>query len=95
MLLTDEPGVYREGAYGIRLENMILVDEAFENEFGIFMKFEPMTYCHFERDLMDKKILSEKEKDWINAYHAKVYEKLSPILDQDLASWLKEKTQPL
>jgi len=95
MLLTDEPGVYREGAYGIRLENMILVDEAFENEFGIFMKFEPMTYCHFERDLMDKKILSEKEKDWINAYHAKVYEKLSPILDQDVASWLKEKTQPL
>ena len=95
MLLTDEPGIYREGAYGIRLENMILVDEAFENEFGIFMKFENMTYCHFERDLMDKRILSEKEKDWINAYHAMVYEKLSPNLDQAVASWLKGKTQSL
>ena len=95
MVLTNEPGVYREGAYGIRLENMILVDQAFENEFGIFLKFENLTYCHFERDLIDKKMLSKKEKDWINAYHAMVYEKLSPRLDQDVALWLKEKTRPI
>ena len=95
MVLTNEPGVYREGAYGIRLENMILVDQAFENEFGTFMKFETLTYCHFERNLIDKNILSQGEKDWINAYHAMVYENLSPNLDQDVALWLKEKTRPL
>ncbi|MCK5164024.1 MAG: aminopeptidase P family protein [Desulfobacula sp.] len=95
MVLTDEPGVYRQGAYGIRLENMILVDQAFENEFGTFMKFENMTYCHFERTLIDRRMLSKEEKDWINAYHAMVYEKLSPNLNQDVTSWLKEKTRPL
>ncbi|MCD4720446.1 MAG: aminopeptidase P family protein [Desulfobacula sp.] len=95
MVLTNEPGVYREGAYGIRLENMILVDQAFENEFGTFMKFENMTVCHFERTLIDKDMLSMEEKDWINAYHAMVYEKLSPNLDQDVALWLNEKTKEL
>ena len=93
MLLTNEPGLYREGAYGIRLENMILVDQAFENEFGIFMKFETLTNCHFESNLIDPNLLSKDEKDWINTYHAKVYEKLSPNLDKDVASWLKEKTR--
>ncbi|MBC8441792.1 MAG: aminopeptidase P family protein [Deltaproteobacteria bacterium] len=95
MVLTNEPGLYREGAYGIRLENMILVDQAFENEFGIFMKFETLTNCHFERNLIDPNLLSKDEKDWINTYHAKVYEKLSPSLDKDVASWFKEKTRPI
>lgn len=93
MVLTNEPGVYREGGYGIRLENMILVDQAFENEFGTFMKFENLTYCHFENNLIDREMLSGEEKEWINAYHTLVYEKLSPELDQDAASWLKEKTR--
>ncbi len=95
MVLTNEPGVYREGAYGIRLENMILVDQAFENEFGTFMKFETLTNCHFERNLIDPNLLSKDEKDWINTYHERVYEKLSPKLDKDVASWLKGKTRPI
>lgn len=95
MLLTNEPGLYREGAYGIRLENMILVGPALENEFGTFMKFETLTYCHFEKDLIDKKLLTESERDWINTYHARVYEKLSPCLDPKVASWLREKTGPI
>ena len=95
MVLTNEPGVYREGAYGIRLENMILVDQAFENEFGTFMKFETLTICHFERTLIEREMLSEEEKDWINTYHARVYETLSPHMDQDVAVWLKEKTRPV
>ncbi len=93
MVLTNEPGLYREGAYGIRLENMILVDQAFENEFGTFMKFETLTNCHFERNLIDPDLLSQDEKDWINAYHANVYEKLSPRMEKEVASWLKEKTR--
>ncbi|MBU0464501.1 MAG: aminopeptidase P family protein [Proteobacteria bacterium] len=95
MLLTNEPGLYREGAYGIRLENMILVDQAFENEFGTFMKFETLTNCHFERNLIDPNLLSKDEKDWINTYHDRVYKKLSPSLDKDVASWLKEKTRSI
>ncbi len=95
MVLTNEPGLYREGEYGIRLENMILVDKAFENEFGIFMKFENLTYCHFERNLIDKDMLSKDEVDWVNNYHAGVFEKLSPNLDKDVSSWLKEKIKLL
>ncbi|MBU1345195.1 MAG: aminopeptidase P family protein [Proteobacteria bacterium] len=95
MVLTNEPGIYREGAYGIRLENMILVDQAVENEFGTFMKFETLTCCHFERTLIDKNRLSKDEKNWINAYHSWVCEKLSPVLDKDVASWLKDKTRPI
>jgi len=95
MLLTNEPGVYREGGYGIRLENQILVDEAFENEFGAFLKFENVTFCHFERDLIDPGLLSQKEKEWVNAYHQEVFEKVSQYLDKDVVAWLKEKTRPV
>jgi len=95
MVLTNEPGVYRQGAYGIRLENMILVDDAFENEFGPFLKFETITYCHFERTLIDRDMLSNEETEWINDYHDMVYEKLSPSLDPNVALWLKEKTKVL
>lgn len=95
MLLTNEPGIYREGQYGIRLENMVLVKEAFENEFGKFFEFEQMTYCHFERDLIDPGLLNENEKDWLNAYHVRVYEELEPQLDKTTASWLKTKTEVL
>jgi Xaa-Pro aminopeptidase len=95
MLLTNEPGIYREGRYGIRLENMVLVTDALENEFGKFLKFEPLTWCHFEKDLLDKTLLSSEEIAWINAYHQRVYEILSPELDGETGAWLKEKTGPL
>ena len=95
MLLTNEPGVYREGKYGIRLENMILVKKAFENEFGTFLKFDNLTYCHFENGLIDKTLLTQKEIDWVNDYHAMVYEKVSPGLEPEVADWLKKKTIPL
>ncbi|OGR25762.1 MAG: Xaa-Pro aminopeptidase [Desulfobacterales bacterium RIFOXYA12_FULL_46_15] len=95
MLLTNEPGIYREGRYGIRLENMILVADAFENEFGKFMKFENLTWCHFERDLLDKTLLSYEEIKWIDLYHQRVYEMLSPELDRQTKAWLKEKTRPI
>ena len=95
MLLTDEPGLYRENSYGIRLESMILVDEAHKTDFGQFMKFENMTLCHFEKDLMDKGLLTSQEIDWINAYHKEIYEKLSPKLGSKEKIWLREKTDQL
>ncbi|MCP4021324.1 MAG: aminopeptidase P family protein, partial [Desulfobacteraceae bacterium] len=94
-LLSNEPGVYREGEYGIRLENMIVVDEALENDFGIFFKFENLTLCHFERDLINKDLLSPMEINWVNNYHKEVFEKLSPFLGQDVCTWLEKKTRPI
>jgi Xaa-Pro aminopeptidase len=95
MLLTNEPGVYREGRYGIRLENMVLVDEAQKTEFGRFLKFENMTLCHFETGLMDKNLLSHMEIDYLNTYHREVYDKLNQGLDPKTGAWLKKKTAPI
>ena len=95
MLLTNEPGLYRDGQYGIRLENQILVDEAFENEFGRFFKFETVTFCPFETDLIDVNMLSDEEKGWVNDYHKQVFEKLSMHLEQSVRDWLEEKTRPI
>jgi Xaa-Pro aminopeptidase len=95
MLLTDEPGLYREGQYGIRLENMVLVIEDRQTQFGRFLKFENMTFCHFERNLMDKSMLSPQEVNWINEYHQRVYDRLAPGLDLPVRQWLEQRTTPL
>ena len=95
MLLTNEPGIYREGSYGIRLENMVLVTEDRKTEFGQFLKFKNLTLCHFERNLIDAGLLTAEERGWVDDYHARVYEALAPGLDADVAEWLKEKTRPL
>ncbi len=95
MLLTNEPGVYREGKYGIRLENMILVQEARKTEFGKFLRFENLTLCHFEKKLMDKTLLTREEVQWINQYHERVYEKLKPCLAPEVGQWLRRKTREL
>jgi Xaa-Pro aminopeptidase len=94
MLLTNEPGLYREDCYGIRLENMILVVKDGKTEFGQFMRFENMTLCHFETSLVDRNLLDPGEIAYVNAYHQQVYETLSPRLDKDVAAWLKQKTAP-
>ena len=95
MLLSNEPGVYREGEYGIRLENMILVREENETLFGRFLGFENLTLCHFERGLMDLELLDGGEIEWINAYHHRVWKQLSPRLTGEIRDWLREKTRPL
>ncbi len=95
MLLTNEPGLYREGRYGIRLENMILVVKDRKTEFGQFMRFENMTLCHFETSMVDRDRLCQEEIDYLNTYHQQVYERLSPVLDPQVAAWLKKKTAPL
>ena len=95
MLLTNEPGLYREGQYGIRLENMVLVIKDRDTQFGSFLKFENMTFCHFERDLVNKAILSLAEINWVNDYHQMVYDRLAPGLDGPVRQWLEHKTKPL
>ncbi len=95
MLFSDEPGVYKPGRHGVRLENNLLVQEDCVNEFGRFLKFETVTYCPFESSLILPDLLTQEEIDWINHYHEETYARLSPHLNEEERAWLKEKTQPI
>ena len=95
MICSDEPGVYLEGRYGIRLENMILVVKDEFNEYGQFLRFETLSLVPFDRRLIDKKYLDEKTIGIIDAYHRRVYETLLPYLDEDEASYLERITREL
>lgn len=95
MLTSNEPGVYLSDRYGIRCENLVLVVNHEETEFGKFYAFETITLCPFDRALFDTSIMSEDEIAWLNAYHQTVYDKLSPMLSEDEAKWLKNATAPL
>lgn len=96
MLTSDEPGLYRAGIHGIRCENLVLCVPALSDpEFGNFYRFETMTLFPFDRSLFDTAIMTPEEINWVNAYHAHVYESLLPLLTPDQAEWLREKTLPL
>ena len=95
MLISDEPGLYREGQYGMRTENLILIKESRETEFGKFRKFETVTLCYIDKNLIEVTLLSEKEKSWLNEYHKKVYSQISTRLPNDIRNWLKEKTSEI
>ena len=95
MLISDEPAIYREGEYGIRIENLILCFEDEETEFGQFLKFDTVSLCYIDKSLIDISLLDQKEVGWLNSYHAEVYEKLSPYLTEQEKFWLKEKTKEL
>ncbi len=95
MLTSDEPAFYREGKHGIRIENLILVVEDEENEFGNFLKFETVTLCPIDTKPIDVNLLTKNEKTWLNKYHAEVYRNISPHLDEVHQHWLKEKTNEI
>ncbi len=95
MVVTDEPGVYLEGEYGIRHENELLVVEGVENEYGQFMHFETLTYVPIDLDGIDSNLLSNQEKQWLNDYHKDVYDKISPYLTNDEKEWLKQYTKEI
>lgn len=93
MIQSNEPGIYLEDRYGIRLENLIVVDKYEKNEFGAFYLFETLTLFPFELELIDKEILNEEELGWLNRYHNKVFETLSPHLSKEDNQWLLKKTR--
>ena len=95
MVISNEPGVYRTDEYGIRIENLILVREDSETEFGKFYSFETLTLCPIDRKLIITSQLSARERAWLNKYHQRVYEKLSPFLFDEEKEWLKNKTAEL
>jgi len=95
MVITIEPGIYKEGKYGIRIENMVLVAEDEKTESGQFMRFEPMTLCPISLKGIKSEMLTQQEKDWLNNYHRLVREKLSPYLDEEEIKWLSENTREI
>jgi len=95
MITSDEPGIYREGQHGVRHENLLLCVPAGENSFGRWLRFEPLTLCHFDTGALEPSLLSSEEIQWLNEYHERVYRTLSPQLPGEVAAWLREKTLPL
>lgn len=93
MITTDEPGVYIEGAYGIRTENELLCKKGVKNEYGQFMEFETITYAPIDLDAIDPNLMTEEQRAVLNEYHKKVYEVLSPYMTQEENKWLKEYTR--
>lgn len=96
MITSDEPGVYKAGKHGIRIENLVLArDYRHSDEFGDFLNFEVLTLFPYDSRLIDLSLLSEEEVAWVNRYHATVRERLSPYLDDKQRAWLDEKTKEL
>ncbi|WP_236616412.1 aminopeptidase P family protein [Schnuerera ultunensis] len=93
MVVTIEPGVYKAGKHGIRIENVAVVAEDIETDSGQFMKFETISYCPIDLDGIDVDMLTEEERKWLNNYHKEVYEKISPYLKDDEREWLKKETR--
>ena len=92
MVTSVEPAMYRERKHGIRTENLVVCVPYLDNEFGTFMKFETLTLCPIDRNLIDVSLLEKAELAWLNRYHVKVYERISPYLAEKEFNWLKEKT---
>lgn len=95
MIFTDEPGIYIEGSHGVRLENELLVREGEKNEYGQFMYLEPLTFIPFDLDAIKEDMLSEEYKKLLNAYHAAVYENVSPYLNDEEKAWLQKYTRAI
>ncbi|PVH24106.1 aminopeptidase P family protein [Sphingobacterium corticibacter] len=95
MISSIEPGLYREGSYGIRIENLVLSRNLSHNEFGDFMDFETLTICYIATDLVNTALLDQKHIDWLNQYNDWTYNQLAPLLTEEEGAWLKEKTQAI
>ncbi|MCR5482166.1 MAG: aminopeptidase P family protein [Clostridia bacterium] len=92
MVLTDEPGVYADGKFGIRIENQLVVKPAFQNEYGRFLKFEQLTCVPIDLGAVDETLLSSEEKNWLKEYNNTVYERIAPHLCEEEREWLKKET---
>lgn len=95
MITSDEPGIYREGEYGIRHESLLLCREDQTNGFGSWLSFEVLTLCHIDTSIVVRELLTEEELDWLNDYNRHVYDVLSPRLARPVRQWLEEKTKAL
>jgi len=94
MITSIEPGTYRPGRWGVRIENLVLNREAGTSEFGVFLKFETLTLCPIDTRCLEPSLLTREELDWFDAYHAQVRERLSPLLAGAALEWLLARTEP-
>lgn len=92
MTVTDEPGLYLAGRFGVRTENTLLIKEYKETEFGRFLQFEPLTLCPIDMTPIDWDMMTDEEIMWLNDYHNLVWERLSPLLDGEDREWLRQAT---
>lgn len=94
-VMSNEPGLYRQGKHGIRTENLITCINDTENDFGKFLKFETLTLCPIETKAINIDMLLPEEIEWLNSYHQAVFEKISPLISKELQAWLKNKTKKI
>ena len=97
MILSNEPGYYRTGEFGIRIENLVLVQELTDIDGGDtkMYGFETLTLCPIDQRLIDPILLTSHELHWLNAYHGWVRRELTPLVDEDVAQWLHRNTEPM
>lgn len=95
MTVTNEPGLYLEGKFGVRIENTLLIVPAEATAFGDFLKFETLTLAPIDKKPIMLEMLSEEEREWLNSYHRRVYDKLSLYLDKEEKEWLRLATLPI
>lgn len=95
MIVTDEPGLYLKDEFGVRIENVLLTRKSLETDFGTFLEFETLTLCPIDLSCADLQMLDQDEKDWLNDYHKRVLETLSPHLEDGPGQWLAQMTTPI
>ena len=95
MVTSNEPGLYREGSHGIRHENLIVCQPKAINEFGEFYQFETITLCYFDTSALLVELLTKEEVSWLNAYNERVYQEVSPYLEEQVKTWLRNKTKAI
>ena len=95
MVITDEPGIYEDGKFGIRIENEFIVRKGVKNKYGQFMNFETITFAPIDLDGIDPEEMTKSEREWLNNYHKDVYEKIGPHLTDEEREWLKEYTRAI
>lgn len=95
MVTSNEPGLYRSGKHGVRIENLVLTRHEMTTEFGVFYSFETLTLCPIDKTPIIKEMLTAKEIEWFNLYHKYVYDRLSSLLSNEEKVWLKEKTDEI
>ena len=93
--MSNEPGFYEEGAFGIRTENLMACRKTVQNQYGTFLNFETLTLAPIDLDAVDPVGLDEREKERLNQYHARVYREIAPLLPPEEAAWLKTATRPI
>jgi Xaa-Pro aminopeptidase len=95
MITSNEPGIYRPGRWGVRIENLVLTVPAEKTEFGEFLRFETLTLCPIDTRCIEREMLTADEIAWLNAYHAEVAGRVGPLVGGAALSWLEQRTRPI